>query len=144
MAEHIAAHARATGKLAADVSVRGHALLVGEPPELGGDDRGPMPTELLAAALASCMTLAVQFVAGKRDREVPGLAVDVEARRAGREPRYGEITVTVSADLDEDELSGLVERARRFCWVSNTLNRPPAIEYAVRAGRTTTTKAEAP
>jgi uncharacterized OsmC-like protein len=143
MAAHIAAHSRATGKLSADVTVRGHELLVGEPPELGGDDRGPMPTELLAASLASCMTLAVQFVAAKREREVPGLEVDVQAHRAGREPRYGEVTVTVTADLDRDELDELVQRARRFCWVSNTLTRPPAIEYVARARGTTTTKAEA-
>jgi putative redox protein len=144
MAEHIVARSRATGKLSADVTVRGHELLVGEPAELGGDDRGPMPTELLAASLASCMTLAVQFVAAKRALEVPGLEVSVEARRAGREPRYGKLTVTVEADLDRDALEALVERARRFCWVSNTLKEPPAIDYAVRTRGTNTTKAEAP
>jgi putative redox protein len=142
MADRISARSRATGRLAADVQVRGHALLVGEPPEFGGDDRGPMPTELLAASLASCMTLAVQYVAAKRDRTVPGLEVVVQATRAGSEPRYGELTVTVSADLQHDELRELVDRARRFCWVSNTLSTPPAIEYAVRAG-IYKTKAEA-
>jgi uncharacterized OsmC-like protein len=58
----------------------------------------------------------------------------VEATRAGSEPRYGGLTVTVSADLQHDELQQLVDRARRFCWVSNTLSAPPAIRYAVRAG----------
>lgn len=136
MAERIAARAVAAGTLAADVTVRGHELAVGEPVELGGDDRGPMPTELLVASLASCMTLAVQFAAGKRGASVPGLAVDVSAARAGSEPRYGELTVTVSADLEPDELQALVDRARRFCWVSNTLRQPPAIEYVARAGAT--------
>jgi putative redox protein len=134
MADRIGARSRGTGMLSADVQVRGHELLVGEPVELGGDDRGPMPTELLAAALASCMTFAVQYVAAKRDRAVPELEVVVEATRAGSEPRYGELTVTVSADLQHDELQQLVDRARRFCWVSNTLSAPPAIRYAVRAG----------
>jgi len=142
MAETIAARSIATGPLSADVTVRGHRLVVGEPAELGGDDRGPMPTELLVASLASCMTLAVQFVAGKRGIAVPGLAVDVGAERAGSEPRYGQLTVTVTADLDQDELRQLVDRAQRFCWVSNTLRRPPAIEYVARAGKTET-KAEA-
>ena len=89
--------------------MRGHELLVGEPVELGGDDRGPMPTELLASALASCMTFAVQFVAAKRGSEVPGLEVSVEAAGPGREPRYGELTVTVEADLERDELQALVD-----------------------------------
>jgi putative redox protein len=142
MADSIGARSRATGPLSADVRVRGHELLVGEPEELGGDDRGPMPTELLTAALASCMTFAVQYVAAKRDRAVPGLEVVVQATRAGSEPRYGELTVTVSADLQHDELQQLVDRARRFCWVSNTLSTPPAIAYVVGAG-INQTKAEA-
>lgn len=142
MGDTIGASSRSTGMLSADVQVRGHELLVGEPVQDGGDDRGPMPTELLTAALASCMTLAVQYVAAKRDRTVPGLEVVVEARRAGREPRYGELTVTVSAALQHDELQQLVDRARQFCWVSNTLSTPPAIAYEVRAG-INQTKAEA-
>jgi putative redox protein len=142
MGDRIGARSRGTGMLSADVRMRGHELLVGEPVQDGGDDRGPMPTELLAAALASCMTFAVQYVAAKRDRVVPDLEVVVEATRAGSEPRYGALTVTVSADLQHDELQQLVDRARRFCWVSNTLSAPPAIEYAVRAA-SNETKAEA-
>ena len=33
-------------------------------PEFGGEDTGPMPTELMVAALASCFCLAVVWAAG--------------------------------------------------------------------------------
>ncbi len=90
-----------------------------------------MPTELLMAALASCFALALGHAARKRDQRAARAArVRVDAERAGTELRYGRIVVTASADVpDEPSSPTLVERARRFCWVSNTFATPPDIEY---------------
>jgi putative redox protein len=60
---------------------------------------------------------------------VTALRVDARAERAGRELRYGRIVLTTVADVPGAELAALVERARRVCWVSNTLASPPALEY---------------
>jgi uncharacterized OsmC-like protein len=54
--------------------------------------------------------------------------VDVRAERDGRALRYGRFAVTASSSLPAEELAALVERAERFCWVSNTLAAPPTIE----------------
>lgn len=118
-----------------DVSVRGHRVLVDEPRDSGGTDAGPMPTELFCAALASCFCLAVAHVARKRALEVPGLRVTVEAERAGRDLRYGRLTVTTVADLDAETLGPLVERAKPFCWVSNTLAAGTELEYRTCTSR---------
>jgi uncharacterized OsmC-like protein len=88
-----------------------------------------MPTELLAGSLASCFALAVGWTARKRDIDLPGLRVRVDAERAGSELRYGRMVVTATADVPESVLAPLVERAVRFCWVSNTFAAPPEIEY---------------
>jgi putative redox protein len=127
----ISATATWRGGYATDVDVRGHTLRVDEPAHVGGDDTGPMPTELMCAALSGCFVLALAHVAGKRDRDLPGLRVTVRAERAGTELRYGRFVVEASADVPRDELEGLLERAVRFCWVSNTLARPPEVEYRV-------------
>lgn len=37
------------------LAIRGHTVLVDQPTDAGGDDRGPTPTELLVAALAGCV-----------------------------------------------------------------------------------------
>src|SRR5829696_1029245 len=95
------------GGYAATVEGRGHEVAVDEPAHAGGEDAGLMPTELLCAALASCFCLALGHVAGKRDLDLPGLRVHVRAER----------------------LAMLAVRARRVCWVSNTLATPPAVEY---------------
>jgi putative redox protein len=117
------------GGYAATVHARHHTIAVDEPEASGGEDLGAMPTELLAASLASCFALALGHVARKRERDLPGLTVTVEGERPGRELRYGRLTVTAAADVPIDELDALIERARRFCWVSNTFADPPHIEY---------------
>jgi len=117
------------GGYAATVEGRGHEVAVDEPANAGGEDAGLMPTELLCAALASCFCLALGHVAGKRDLDLPGLRVHVRAERAEGELRYARVIVTAAADVPDERLAMLAVRARRVCWVSNTLATPPAVEY---------------
>jgi putative redox protein len=117
------------GGMVVDVSGRGHALRVDEPPEFGGTDTGPMPTELVAAALASCFCLALAWAARKRRVALEALEVAVRPRRAPGEPRHGRYDVRVHAPLPRETLEPLVRLAERFCWVTNTLKTPPEIHY---------------
>ena len=114
----------------ARVETRGHVIAVDEPVEDGGTDAGVMPTDLLAASIASCFCLALAFVARKRGRELPGLQVAVRRFRAGRELRIERFEIEVRAEVDEDELEALMEPARRVCWVSNTLAHGVELSYA--------------
>lgn len=114
------------GGYAATVTARGHTIAIDEPPSDGGEDAGAMPTELLAGALASCFALSLAHVARRAGAELPGLRVEVQAERAGRELRYGRMIVSARADVPLDPY---IERARRLCWVSNTFAAPPEIEY---------------
>jgi putative redox protein len=129
MAEGLEATARWRGGYRADVDARGHTVAVDEPVEHGGGDEGFMPTELFIAALASCFCLAIGHVARKRSLDVPGLTVTVRSIRAGRELRYGKLLVECAADVADDVLDMLIERARPFCWVSNTLAAGVEVEY---------------
>ena len=129
MAEGLEVTARFRGGFRADVEARGHAVAVDEPAEHGGEDAGFMPTELFCAALASCFCLAIGHVARKRSLEVPDLSVTVRSERAGRELRYARLVVACAASLDDETLALLIERARPFCWVSNTLAAGVEVEY---------------
>jgi putative redox protein len=118
------------GGYACTVEARDHRIAVDEPEYAGGDDGGAMPTEVFCAALASCFCMAIAHVARRDGLDEPdGLKVDVRAERAGRELRYGQLVVTARAAVPPEELQLLVTRARRVCWVSNTLATPPAVEY---------------
>ena len=129
MAERLEVVARWRGGWQTDVTARGHEVRIDEPPSAGGEDTGMMPTELFCASLAACFAMAVAFAARKRDMVVEDLSVVVTAFRAGDELRYERLEVETRAALDDAALARLVERARRFCWVSNTLAEGVAVEY---------------
>jgi uncharacterized OsmC-like protein len=121
--------ARWEGGLSATVSARDHELVADEPEAYGGANAGMMPTELFFAGLASCFCLAVAHVAAKRDIELPGLTVTVDAERVGNELRYSRLRVEVAAVAGEHDLPKLVERAKPFCWVSNMLASDLEVSY---------------
>ena len=102
-------------------------LTVDEPASVGGTDRGPQPTELLLASVASCFTLAVAYVAGKQGVELADLHVEATGTYDG--PRFSAIRVAVRAEHpDADGLARLVRSAERVCYVTNTLRHAPEIE----------------
>jgi len=130
MAERLEVRATFRGPWATDVGARGHEIRIDEPASANGDDTGMMPTEAFLASLAACFCMAVAFAGRKRDLEVPGLEVVVTAERAGNELRYARLGVEVRSELDDATLTRLVERARPFCWVSNTLAEGVDVEYS--------------
>ena len=121
------------GGMASEVTGRGHTIRVDEPPEFGGGDTGPMPTEVLAAALASCFCIALAWGARKRRIAVGAIQVAVRPRRAPGEPRHGFYDVVVRTDADPDAVAPAFDLAKRYCWVTNTLMNPPEITYRVEA-----------
>jgi uncharacterized OsmC-like protein len=103
--------------------------VVDEPPSSGGTGGGPMPTEYLLAALASCYALALNWAAGKRGTSLPGLAVTATGTYDG--PRFSRLQLTVTCDAADEQVERLLEPALRVCYVSNTIAASPPIEVAV-------------
>jgi putative redox protein len=121
------------GGMATDVTGRGHSLRVDEPAEFGGDDSGPMPTEVLVAALASCFCLAVAWAARKKRIPLDDLRVSVQPHRAVGEPRHGTYDVWVESSTADADLAPAVDLAKRYCWVTNTIANPPVLRYHMGA-----------
>ena len=101
------------------------ALTVDEPPSAGGTGRGPMPTDLLLASLASCYALALAWAAGKKGTELPDLTVAATGTYVGQ--CFGSLTLTVRTSLAADRVTPLLEPAKRVCYVSNTFLNAPEI-----------------
>jgi putative redox protein len=116
------------------IDVRGvHQLQGDETPEYGGEDSGPMPTELLLAGLGSCMCLAVAHVARKRRIAIGRITVEIGAEKDMQAFRFSDISLTIRADLPQDQLDQLFEQSRRYCFVSNTLIGECQIHYTVES-----------
>lgn len=64
----------------------GHRLTVDGPPDLGGQDRGPRPMELLLEGLGCCSAVDVMHILERGRHPVSGCEVEVEAERADATP----------------------------------------------------------
>ena len=104
-------------------------LLVDERETSGGTNTGPMPTEYLLAAMASCYALALAWAAGKRDITLPDLVVTATGTYDG--PRFKHVHLNVESSAPADVVQLLVEPALRVCYVSNTLATSPPVEVTV-------------
>ena len=65
----------------------GHRQTVDGPPDLGGQERGPRPMELMLESLGSCSAVDVVHILQRGRHPVAGCEVDVEAERAETPPK---------------------------------------------------------
>ncbi|MCH9649620.1 MAG: OsmC family protein [Deltaproteobacteria bacterium] len=127
-------HVRWLGGYRTEIDIRGvHRLLGDEMPQFGGDDTGPMPTEMFLSSIASCLCLAVTHIARKRRIELATLEIEAHAAKDLEAFRFNQIHLQVRADLAADKLSRLVDQAKAYCFVSNTVLQGCEIEIATES-----------
>jgi putative redox protein len=123
--------ARQREKLTHDVKAGDHTFTVDEPVESGGQDEGPSPQELLAAALASCTAVTMEMYAQRKGWDTSGLAVDVQYTPAERGcPTKFELVLKMPARLDEEQIEKLKVIAAK-CPVHRTLEGEVMFEERV-------------
>lgn len=69
---------RGQGKLQHVIEIGPHRLFTDVPVALGGDDTGPEPHDLLAAALAACTALTVTMYAKRKGWPLDDIDVRIE------------------------------------------------------------------
>jgi putative redox protein len=69
---------RGQGKLQHVIDIGPHRLLTDVPEELGGEDTGPEPHDLLAAALGACTALTVTMYARRKGWPLDDIDVRIE------------------------------------------------------------------
>jgi uncharacterized OsmC-like protein len=92
-----------------DVAVRGHPIVVDEPPKVGGGDMGPSPFELLCAALGACTTITLRMYADRKGWPLEEILVRVEHSR----DRSGEEGVPPDLFRIELQLLGALDGSQR-------------------------------
>lgn len=119
------------------VSTPDHMGLTDEPVDVGGQNKGPTPYELLIGALASCTSITLRMYINRKGWEVQRIRVRVNYSRDYREDCEScsaaekkidvfERIITVEGDLDETKKKRLLEIANK-CPVHLTLEKEATI-----------------
>jgi putative redox protein len=103
------------------VKVREHRMGVDEPTDKGGDDTGPSPQELLAAALASCTAITMEMYAKRKGWDAGDVEVVAEYTPAERGcPTRFDLVLRLPADATDEQVDRLKVIAAK-CPVHRTL-----------------------
>jgi putative redox protein len=95
------------GTLRQEIVIDGkHRLITDEPEDVGGDGSAPAPHELLAAALASCVSTTIVMYARRKGWELGEVSVDVDYDHRST-PRRCQIEITLTGDLASEQLERL-------------------------------------
>ena len=103
--------ARATREdhLRHSVRMRHHSTTVDEPVDMGGEDSGPTPQELMAASLASCTAITLQMYAERKGWDIGEIEVECCYKPAPERgcPTRFELVMRVDGTIDDDQLERL-------------------------------------
>lgn len=115
--------------------IRGHKVVVDQPPKGGGEDAAPMPVELLPASLGTCIALYVQRFLATRGLDASGLSVEVSAVGAPNPNRIARFDVTVKIPGGVPEkYEDALKRTAEACTVHHTLTLSPEIAVSITEG----------
>jgi putative redox protein len=123
------------GSLRHEVSIRDgqHVLYTDEPESLGGADSAAAPHELLAAALAACVSTTIVMYARTRGWAVEDVHVDVDYDHRAT-PRHFAVEIGVTGQLSDEQLDRLALVAEA-CPVRRAIEA--GITFEERIGRRT-------
>jgi len=108
------------GTLAQQIEIGPHVLLTDAARDVGGEDRGPRPHELLDAALAACTALTLTLYA--RHKGIALTALDVEVSHEEHHGVYRmRRDIRVGGELSAEQRTRMLEIANN-CPVHRTLS----------------------
>jgi uncharacterized OsmC-like protein len=115
--------------------IRQHRIVTDQSERAGGEDSAPSPTELISAALASCVALYVHQFCISRGLRQEGMRVEVVPLNATSPNRIAQLNVTVHLPQELSEhVREMLERVVRSCPVHNTFAHGAAVSVAIEAG----------
>jgi putative redox protein len=121
------------GSLRQDILVDGkHHMFTDEPEAVGGEGTAPAPHELLAAALAGCISTVLVMYARTKDWDLGDVTVDVDYDHRAT-PRRFDATIKLTGDLTTEQITRL-EKVAATCPVSRSLQAGFVFAEQLEAG----------
>lgn len=125
-----------------EIAAGRHSLVSDEPEDVGGDDAGPTPYDLLLSALGACTGMTLRMYADRKDWPLEDVAVHLTHEKIHAadcehcETKNGKIDriereVEVEGDLSEEQRDRLLEIANK-CPVHRTLHSEIDVQSRLR------------
>ncbi len=97
-----------------ELEIREHRLIADETEEAGGGDQGPSPTELLAAALASCTAITIEMYADRKEWDLGAVEVAAEFTKGTADtPPKARVDITIPVELTDDQRERILKIAHK-------------------------------
>ena len=112
----------------------GHRFLLDAKPQVGGEDKGPRPMEVLLVSLAGCTGMDVASILAKKRVNLESLEIKVDAEQAPEFPKYfTRINVEFNLrghDVKEEDVKRAIDLSKdKYCSVSVMLKEKAEISY---------------
>lgn len=125
------------GKMKFDSVVSGHHVIIDASAEVGGENAGPRPKELMLTALAGCTGMDVVSILDKMRVELDGFNVNIEADLTDEHPKhYASMHIVYQfkgKDLSMDKLQKAVDLSQeRYCGVSFMYKQFATITHEIK------------
>ena len=125
------------GNYLIETEARGHRIIVDEPAELGGTDKGMNPVELLLSALGACQSIVIQTYAKQFDIRLDDLQIELEGEldldgflgKNDIRPGFSNIHATyhITTDTVGEKLDHFIEFIEKHCPVGDSLQNPVSL-----------------
>lgn len=115
----------------------GHSLLMDGNTDIGGEDRGPRPTEALLAAIGGCTGIDVIMILEKMQQKVKEYHMEIKGERNDSEPRYFtdiHVKYVLKGEdvLDEAKVARAIElSSKKYCGVMHSLKANITTSYEI-------------
>jgi putative redox protein len=115
----------------------GHTVRVDSSPDVGGQNRGPRPMELLLLGLGSCTAMDVISILRKMRQDVTAYEVNVSGERAEQHPMVFTRIFVEHVVTGRNLSDALVKKAvqlseHKYCGASAMLGKVAQVEHTCR------------
>lgn len=100
------------GKFQQKIAIGSLAFIADEPPDLGGDDAGPAPDEMLLGALGACTSMTMKMYADRKGWPLEAVEVNVSGEQQGSVFVFHR-HITMRGPLDDEQRARLMDIANK-------------------------------
>jgi putative redox protein len=112
----------------------GHAMVIDGAPEVGGENTGMRPMEMLLMSMGSCSAMDVVFIARRARQDISACVVEVTGERAETVPKvFTSIHVHYKVsgkNLDEQQIvRAITMSADKYCSVAAMMKQATQVTH---------------